>query len=557
MKQSRNILFIGLLLGLMHIFWNNMAPIWNYILGESNSSFETILTTFTSSLLFAILIGLVFSILLSINIIFGKTIIVLINFIASIYSYYVFHFGIQMNDELMMTMLFFTESNDIFSSFDIWILVYVPLIFLPSYFALNKLFNYFDIKISFFIDFKKVIIYIINNIRLVGINLIVLVSFIGLLYIGTDLRVMIYKLKTISEQVVPIYFLARRKNAKNLFKIHNENLILKDYIQYNYTHKTNTKEPLIVVLIVGESLRSDRLGINGYSRDTTPHMNKITNLFSFKNVISCGTTTAISLPCMLTNEPTKDWSDRFLKSEYTPKYSIAKIFTNLGFETKWISAANKDFAIYRSKDFHGANTVILSSELRKKYISKKNDFGDNLLVEALDINIPTKTLYVLGTMGSHRDYYTRYTQKHAIFKPDIGTSLVNINNAYDNTVIYFDSFIFNLTQKLKHKNAFLLYLSDHGESLGENGIFLHGAKYNTAPKAQTHIPMIAWMSDKFIKNNPLKYKNIKEHKLSNANGESKLTHDYLFHSLLNCSGITSDADGINDGLSICGKLYKE
>jgi len=176
-----------------------------------------------------------------------------------------------------------------------------------------------------------------------------------------------------------------------------------------------------------------------------------------------------------------------------------------------------------------------------------------LLANEINADAEHDTYYVLGTMGSHREYFSRYPEDHAVYKPDMGGSLEAIGNAYDNTVLYLDKFIDALATKLNDKNAIVIYVSDHGESLGENGVFLHGAPFNNAPKEQTNVPMIVWMSDKFVMENPEKHQNIQQWAHANRQYIEPLSHDHLFHSLLDCAGIQSASNGIDSALSVCAR----
>ena len=146
-------------------------------------------------------------------------------------------------------------------------------------------------------------------------------------------------------------------------------------------------------------------------------------------------------------------------------------------------------------------------------------------------------LIVLHALGSHGPkYYKRYPDEFSLFKPACKKATPQectdkeIINAYDNTILYTDHVISQLINYLKTKQAendtFLIYASDHGESLGENGVYLHGLPYFLAPEVQTHIPMLSWFSESYIQNEKLDMANMKT--LQNK----EVTHDYLSHSLL-------------------------
>lgn len=151
-------------------------------------------------------------------------------------------------------------------------------------------------------------------------------------------------------------------------------------------------------------------------------------------------------------------------------------------------------------------------------------------------------LIVLHTMGSHGPkYFERFPDSAAVYKPYCKKASPEecnreeINNAYDNTIIYTDYFISQIIELLKrHENdydSFMIYVSDHGESLGENGVYLHGLPNFIAPEAQTHIPFILWFSDNFIMNNNLDMNVLKHHASSNY------THDNLSYTLLGLFGV--------------------
>ena len=127
---------------------------------------------------------------------------------------------------------------------------------------------------------------------------------------------------------------------------------------------------------------------------------------------------------------------------------------------------------------------------------------------------------------------------------------IKLNNTYDNTIIfiYTDFFLNEIIKILEDKNAILLYLSDHGESLGEKGVFGHSAPFEKAPKEQLHIPMIWWASDKFLSNSS----NFKKFLQIKNNSDKYIDQNYIFHSVLDCIGVKSNAININK--SICSKL---
>jgi len=144
-------------------------------------------------------------------------------------------------------------------------------------------------------------------------------------------------------------------------------------------------------------------------------------------------------------------------------------------------------------------------------------------------------------IGSHGpSYYLRYPRALEKFKPACQTSNFfdctkeEIINAYDNSIAYTDKVtadLIALLKKQKHINTSMIYISDHGESLGENGLYLHGAPYFMAPKEQTMVPMIVWLSDTYQGLTGIKPECLK------ANSMQGYSHANLFHSLLGMAGV--------------------
>ena len=109
-------------------------------------------------------------------------------------------------------------------------------------------------------------------------------------------------------------------------------------------------------------------------------------------------------------------------------------------------------------------------------------------------------------MGSHEPaYYKCYPESFNTFKPACNSlelsSCTNkeINNAYDNAIFYTDYFLSHVISLLKENTPkfeiTMFYISDHGESLGESGLYLHGMPYIFAPDSQTKVPLIVWASE--------------------------------------------------------------
>jgi len=546
-KQFFNNLSLSVICVFIHIFICNFGGIYQYFFVNINNFLPKLLDGILSSIIIILAVNFLFSI----NIFATKILVFIANFIALIYSYFVVHLGVIINEQIVISALLYGEVNDVSSAFDSWIYLYVLPLFFLTYFIINFAQNKLSLNSKFSIKTEFIKKYLQNIITKITYSLSSILIF--MILVNTNLYVVTYKLKTFAESLMPSYLFAQYLEIKSMYKS-SRNVNLQGYEQYKFENYDKAKEPLLVVILVGESLRSNRLAINGYERQTTPNLSKIPNLFSFKDVLSCATSTSASLLCMLTDENQDDWMAKFSQSQHQKKYSVAKIFKDLGYETTVLSSANKDSGIYIYKDFHTPNKMVMASELRKKYLSKYNDFGDIILLEELNNNITKDALYVLGTRGSHREYYSNYPREFAKFTPDLGHSHEQIQNSYDNTVLYFDNFLSKMIEKLQNNNAVIFYASDHGESLGENGIFLHGAPVETAPDEQRKVPMIVWMSDKFIKNNPNEFAKIKKNYELNREGKLLVKHDHFFHSILGCTKIKSQNSASNPNLNLCDTI---
>lgn len=284
----------------------------------------------------------------------------------------------------------------------------------------------------------------------------------------------------------------------------------------------------LVILVLGETARSDRFSINGYNKKTNPLLEK-EDVISFKKFYSCGTSTAESLPCMFSNLG----HDNYKRSEALAKENILDVLTHSG-DIKILWRDN-------NSDSKGVATRIEYEDFR---LSSNNTICDeecrdigmlNGLQSFVDTTKTKDILIVLHQMGSHGPaYYKRVPKPFDKFKPGCMTnelkncSLEQINNSYDNTILYTDYFLSEVIKFLKHNSTkfetAMFYVSDHGESLGENGLYLHSLPYFIAPIEQKNVPAIFWISPKLKKE--INFSNLK------YKSHNTYNHDYIFNTLL-------------------------
>lgn len=286
-------------------------------------------------------------------------------------------------------------------------------------------------------------------------------------------------------------------------------------------------DSLIVVLVIGEALRADHLGLNGYYRNTTPQLLQKTAI-SFPYIYSEQTHTNASLPYILTR------ADSINEKPTYTETSFISVFKRCGFYTSWIG--NQDPASSYVSFINESDTVLYAHPEKSVFIFSRW-LDEDLLPHLVNIEKQAhpRKLFVLHSIGSHWYYKSHYSDKFEIFKPttksrlNVQCSTEEMINTYDNTILYTDYFLTKLIDTLKNKNTVIVYLSDHGEVLGEDGYWLHANGHIAAKNPAC----IIWFSDKYKAKNPTKYLAATE------NVKKRFRTDFLFHSILSVSSIES------------------
>jgi lipid A ethanolaminephosphotransferase len=289
------------------------------------------------------------------------------------------------------------------------------------------------------------------------------------------------------------------------------------------------RRPLLVVLVVGETARAANFSLGGYERETNPLLAAQPILY-FPNVTSCGTNTAVSVPCMFSPFGQKRYSDTKAKSHE----SLLDVVQRTGVSVLWRDNNSGCKSTCDRVPRHGGN------ELRREAFCDGDGCFDEVLLEGLPRwidGLQGDGLVVLHQQGSHGPaYYKRSPAAFKKFLPECADAAVEacsrqeIVNAYDNTILYTDFVLSRLIGLLEPAagrfDVAMLYVSDHGESLGEGGLYLHGLPWLFAPSEQTHVPMLVWLSDGFSAD-----RGIDRACLEQRRHESH-SHDDLFHSVL-------------------------
>lgn len=292
-------------------------------------------------------------------------------------------------------------------------------------------------------------------------------------------------------------------------------------------------KPRLLVLVLGETGRSGNFGINGYPRDTTPELAKA-QVASFRDAWSCGTSTAASVPCMFSPLGREAFLAREQDSE-----NLLDVLQRAGLAVLWI-----DNQPGGCKGVCDRVPNVNTSALKDPKFCADGECRDEILLAGVDERLaalPAQkrakgVVLVLHQMGSHGPAYSERTP--AAFKrfrpectssnlPDCGPG--ELRNAYDNTIAYTDHVLGAAIGWLRSRDDYagaLLYVADHGESLGENNLYLHGLPYAIAPDVQKHIPWITWLSPAFEQRSGVAMACLR------AKGGEHVTHDHLFHSVL-------------------------
>lgn len=297
--------------------------------------------------------------------------------------------------------------------------------------------------------------------------------------------------------------------------------------------RSNQEEPRrrIFVLVVGETARAANYPFSGYPRDTNP-FTKDLGLLSFEKVQSCGTMTAVSLPCMFSDQD----RDHFDGDRVRQRENLLDILVRSGYSVEW---RENNTGCKGICDRIPSETMIMTHP--QSPLCEGGTCYDEVLLEGLTKKLESSDqdqVVVLHLLGSHGPtYYRRYPPDQAFFQPDCprkdieNCSDEEIRNSYDNTIRYTDKVLSRVIEVLKQQadkaDTAMLYLSDHGESLGEYGIYLHGTPYAIAPAVQTSIPMQLWISPSWKARASLN-----QAALERVAHSFPLSHDNLFHSVL-------------------------
>ncbi|QOR62981.1 phosphoethanolamine--lipid A transferase [Sulfurovum indicum] len=452
-----------------------------------------------------------------------KPVLIFILLVSSLTNYFMNSYHIIIDDSMIRNTL----QTDLNESMDLLTLKQVLYFFflgvLPSYLVYKTPVRYRSLKKELLAKTKTI--------------LISLVVIIGCILIFSKHYTSFFREhKPLRFSTNPTYWIYSIGNYINK-TVNNGPIVVKALGTDAKVADTDKRHKKLVIMVVGEAARADHFSLNGYEKKTNPLLEK-EDIINFSNMYSSGTSTAEAVPCMFSI---------FDRSSYNYKKGICNenVLDVLN-HTKAVSILWRDnnsdskgvalrvpYENYRTPE---KNTVCSDGECR--------DIGmlvglDKYIEENKDKDI----LIILHQMGNHGPaYYKRYPKEFEKFTPVCKTNQLEectkeeISNAYDNAILYTDYFLSQVIDFLKKydrsRKTAMIYMSDHGESLGENGIYLHGLPYFMAPDAQIHIGSLMWFGEKIKKE--IDVKTIEQNK------EKKYSQDYLFDSLLGLFNVKTE-----------------
>jgi lipid A ethanolaminephosphotransferase len=467
----------------------------------------------------------------------GKPVVMVLLLISSFANYAMYHYGIYIDSDMIRNVMETHpgEALDLFTfSAFLWVLV---LGILPSVVLAR-------IQIVYHASLKEVFrrIALIFACGIV-ISAIAAVSYKEYAAFGRNNR-------NVTRLINPSNYLYSTFRYFQKQALQNQSFITLDPYAKHVPYKK--KHVSVFVIVVGETARSMNFSINGYPRNTNPNLSK-QDIISFKDVASAGTSTAYSLPAMFSSLPNKSFNVE--NARY--RENLLDVLQQTGYDILW-----------REND-NGCKGVCERVTTQNMIDIKEFDFAkycdstycyDEVLLQGLEDyikSIKKDTVIVLHMIGSHGPtYYRRYPDEFKKYQPACDTAEIQkcskeaIVNTYDNTILYTDYVLSGLINILKKFEAFetgMLYVSDHGESLGENNIYLHGLPYMIAPEEQTKVPMLLWLSDKMKRENY-----INSECLASYARNTSISHDFVFSSVLSLMNVnTKDYNPKFDFLRSC------
>ncbi len=530
----------------------NFSNLNNKIIFNKNLSFINFTSYLSAEFILAFCVLFVFLLLFFFNSILLKFFIIIFLIVSSCFLYFQLSYSIII-DELLIASIFETSTMEA-TGFITYGLIFCVIIFgiLPSIYLVFYI-KIISIKLnkSSLINHSKYFLFYI-----LFLLLLLLISFLLLPKIYNSDRT----IKTSLSSFMPMNYVAGLYLYETQLKADYSTKLIDISKIYPSVWRNKKKylHNINVILVIGESARSDHQSLNGYNINTNPNLSKLTNLLSFPNVYSCGTNSMYSISCMLSQQS----KENFVFP--TKETNIISIFNSLNFHTSVIST-NSLYDIKSRQGVKNNNLNLINLAFKdakaKYYINSiraslpSGEFPFDEYTIPFVINNTkkeTNNFVILYLIGSHAPYEKRHPKSFAKFTcvdtNRCNTYYQDLISTYDNSILYTDYVLYKLIKNFDNNNpnnyTLIYYISDHAENLGENNLYNHGHKYDEQNNPYLiHIPQFIWVSKPLQKIMGEKYTNLVNKK------HMKLNQDYVFHSLLHCIGVSSKI--INPKLSLC------
>jgi lipid A ethanolaminephosphotransferase len=294
-------------------------------------------------------------------------------------------------------------------------------------------------------------------------------------------------------------------------------------------------KPLVIVLVVGETARAENFQLGGYARPTNPSLAATNGVIYFPETTSCGTATAISVPCMFSHLPRSE----FNVDDAAGYMNLLDALQQAGLGVEWRdnNAGCKGVCARVKQVAYPANS--------DPTLCRESYCYDEIMLKDLGATLESltnDTVIVMHQIGSHGPAYAeRYPPEFEKFKPACRSNQLQrctpqeIVNAYDNTIVYTDHVLGRAIETLRgassRVDSMLLYVSDHGESLGEQGLYLHGLPYSFAPDTQKHVPLLMWLSPTYVTRTGVSTACVREH------ASEAFSHDNVYHTVMGAAEV--------------------
>lgn len=494
LKNNLKLAHFALLMSSLNFLFFHL-PFFTFVFNNVDyKSGNGILLIVSLMILMLVLNAFVFYLIFYLSRYVGKFLLVLFFIINAIAVYFVNTYSVII-DESMIGNVLNTKYEEASSFFSVKLIIYIVLFgVLPSIYIIKAKIITIPLK-----KFLKTI-----SLTLLFIITLVIINASNVLWIDKNS-------KTLGGLAMPWSYTVNI----SLFYTHQFKKNQKEILLPNATIKDNKKS--VVVLVIGESARSQNFSLYGYKKDTNPLLSKIPNVSHFE-ANSCATYTTAGVKGILDYKSTDELYEILPNYLYRNNVDVIWRTSNWGEPPVHIKDYQKKEDLMRDCKGDGCNyDELLLTGLKEQILASKKN----------------KILIVLHTSASHGPTYSKkYPPQFETFKPvcnsvELGKcSQTELINAYDNTIVYTDYLLSKVIEdlkQLKEFNSTMIFVSDHGESLGENNLYMHGLPLSIAPKEQYEIPFIVWLSDGSRQLKPNK----------------TVSQYHVFHSVLNFLGVQS------------------